>query len=110
MKTSSGELDPSAVNRSKAWSYLVTNLLVLPGLGSFMGKRRFTGCAQMILALLGFAITMVALCKIIMAWAQEFLLPNDPILYQAAILGIAIFLLSWIWSLATSLMFFRKKP
>ena len=68
-----------------------------------------SGYVQMLLGLGGFALTMVALVKIVLAWAHEYLLPNDPALYEAAIMGIAIFLVSWVWSLLTSLTLFRRK-
>ena len=109
MKISSEPPGQPPVNRSKAWSYLVTNLLVLPGLGSVMaGWKR--GYAQMFLAVIGFIMTLVALARIVLLWAREFLLPDDPRLYKAAILGMAVFLVSWCWSLMTSLAIFREKP
>lgn len=107
MKTSSGDRDPPSVDRAKAWSCLVTNLLVLPGLGSVMAGRK-AGYLQMVLALAGFIVTLIALVRIVLAWAQEFILPNDPALYRSAIIGIAVFLLSWAWSLLTSLAIFRS--
>jgi hypothetical protein len=108
MKTFSADPSPPPVERSKAWSYLVTNLLVLPGLGSVMAKRK-VGYLQMLLALAGFVVTLVALVSVILFWARDFELPNDPRLYRSAIIGIAVFLFSWFWSLATSLTLFRKK-
>lgn len=109
MKTFSTDQPPPPVERSKAWSYLVTNLLVMPGLGSVMASHKTAGYLQMILALAGFVVTLIALVRIVLVWVQEFQLPNDPHLYYAAIAGIAIFLVAWIWSLGTSLTFFREK-
>jgi len=108
MKTSlpGPELPPNP--RSKAWSCLVTNLLVLPGLGSVMAGFK-SGYVQMFLALAGFLVTLVALIQIVLAWAREFLLPDNPRLYESAIGGMAVFLLGWVWSLLTSLILFRKK-
>ena len=107
MKTSSGAPDPPRVDRSKAWSCLVTNLLVLPGLGSIMGGHK-VGYLQILLALVGFVVTLIALIRIVYLWAQEFLLPNDPGLYYSAMIGMAVFLISWTWSLLTSLAIFRR--
>jgi hypothetical protein len=109
MKTSSASPDPPPIDRAKAWSCLITNLLVLPGLGSMMAKRTITGLLQMGLAFAGFGITVVALIRFLLAWVQEFQLPEDPRLYHTAIAGLAIFAASWLWSLATSLALFRKR-
>jgi hypothetical protein len=84
----------------------VTNLLVLPGLGSAMARRK-SGYPQMLLALGGFGVTLYALVRIVMEWSREFLLPDNPALYKAAIAGIGAFLLAWFWSLITSLSLFR---
>lgn len=62
----------------------------------------------MLLALGGFVVTLFALIRIVMDWGREFQLPNNPILYQAAIGGLGVFLIAWVWSLLTSLAIFRS--
>jgi hypothetical protein len=108
MRTSLGGQDKPPLDRSKAWSLLVTNVLVLPGLGSVMAGHR-TGYLQITLALAGFFLTLGALIKIVMVWGQEFQLPEDPQLYRSAIIGMAAFLLAWVWSLLLSMRFFQVK-
>jgi hypothetical protein len=108
MRTSSEGPGPARGDRAKAWSFLVTNLLVLPGLGSVMAGFR-SGYLQIILALLGFALTLGFIIHIALAWGREFQLPEDPLPYRGAIVGMAIFLVSWLWSLLVSLRFFREK-
>jgi hypothetical protein len=78
---------------------LITNLLVLPGLGSVMGGRKGSGYSQILLSMAGFLITLVELVKIAVAWVQEFQLPADPALYRWTLIGMGIFLGAWIWSL-----------
>ena len=107
MKISSGAAPRPDLDQAKAWTYLVTNLLVLPGLGSAMARRK-SGYVQMLLALAGFAVTLNAFVRIAIEWAREFLLPDDPALYKSAILGIGVFLVAWTWSLLTSLALFRE--
>jgi hypothetical protein len=75
-----------------------------------MAGRKATGYAQIVLALGGFIVTVVALARIILLWARNFQLPPEAGLYRSAILGMAVFLFSWCWSLLTSLAVFRKKP
>jgi len=106
MKTSSTDPEPRP-ERSKAWSCLVTNLVVLPGLGSVMAGRK-SGYAQIVLALLGFIITLVALVRIVLLWVQDFQFPSGTHLVGAALIGLAVFVLAWGWSLLTSLAVFRK--
>jgi hypothetical protein len=108
MRTSSDDQPPSPAERSKAWSCLVTNLLVLPGLGSVMAGRK-VGYLQMLLSLGGFVLTLVALVRIVLLWAQDFQLPPEPGLYRSAIIGLAVVLLAWCWSLLTSLAEFRRR-
>ena len=106
MRTSSAAPKRSPLDRPKAWSCLVSNLLVLPGMGSVMAGRR-AGYVQILLGLAGFTLTLIAAARFVLAWSQEFVLPNDPGLYRMAIAGIAIFLVAWFWSLLTSLALFR---
>ena len=108
MKTSSDGQAPPLIDRTRAWSCLVSNLLVLPGLGSVMAGWRKSGYAQIGLAIGGFALTVVALARFVFAWAREFILPTDPGLYLAAGIGIVVFLIGWCWSLLTSLAVFRE--
>jgi hypothetical protein len=73
-----------------------------------MAGRRITGFAQMLLAIGGFIASLIALVRIGLFWAQELLLPDEPGLYRSAIIGIAVFLAAWFWSLFTSLVLFRE--
>ena len=99
---------PPRLDRSKAWTFLVTNLLVMPGLGSVMARRKTAGYLQIVLSLAGFLITLGALIKFALFWVHDFEMPDDPALYRAAIIGIAIFIGAWLWSLVTSLAIFRQ--
>jgi hypothetical protein len=99
--------DQTPVPRSKAWSCLITNLLVMPGLGSVMAGYK-SGFVQMALALAGFVATLAAMFSIGLAWAREFQLPDDRRLYGLLLIGVAVFVVSWAWSLLTSLAVFRR--
>ena len=95
---------PSAsAARSKAWTCLFTNLLVLPGLGSLMA-RRWVGVPQTVVALIGFILFIVP----VWWWFREVFrtleLPTDvgPRLWWVAG-GIALMTGAWLWALLTSL-------
>jgi hypothetical protein len=91
------------MDEARAWACLMTNLLVLPGLGSLLGGRR-AGWAQAALALVGFALSAVWLVWFVAAFLREggFPLDGGPYL-PMGILGVALFGASWVWGLATGL-------
>lgn len=95
------------MDEARAWACLMTNLLVLPGLGSLLGGRR-AGWAQAALALAGFGLCAVWLVWFVAAFLREggFPLDGGPYL-PAGILGVALFAASWVWGLATGLRLVR---
>lgn len=114
MKTSSGRESHDDPGVEKARGYVASNA-VLPGLGSLAAGRK-VGVVQLGLCLGGFALTLGAGVPFISwslaHWAQ-FWSPNpdnDPFaplidLWHHArwpLAGIAVFSVSWLWSLLTS--------
>lgn len=96
-------LDPTV-----AWSCLVTNLLVLPGLGTLVA-RRWEGFVQAAMALAGFALTLAWLVSFVATWIRlrTFPFEGGPSLLWG-VLGVLLFLLAWLWGLASSLAIVRK--
>ena len=89
-------------SRQKAWGFVLGNL-VLPGVGTFAAGRRVEGALQLVVSQTGFVLMMV--------WASSFVrtgiklgsLPEDFGPHSGlCFLGLALFLLAWIWSLASS--------
>src|SRR2546423_10479499 len=112
MKISLALGNPKALSRQTAWGCLTTNL-AMPGFGSLVGGRR-VGYVQAMLGLVAFAITAVSGTRFIV-WA----LSNWSVMYgpQAdslnsllemwgaarwPLIGIFLFVVSWLWSLVTS--------
>jgi hypothetical protein len=93
---------------TRAWACLMTNLLVLPGLGSLLVGRRI-GWLQAGVALLGFAFTLVWLVWFVVTWSEtgSFPLDGGPYLGEG-IGGVLIFGASWMWGLATGLVVVRE--
>ena len=108
MKTYSGPTPPKLCNRASARNYLLTNLLVLPGLGSWLADRRFVGALQAALALTGFGLTGFWFISFLGACVQTETFPADggPYLIQG-LLGVVLSLASWFWALGTSLRILR---
>ncbi len=73
-----------------------------------MGGKKTAGAAQIILGIAGFFITLLALIRIALAWVQDFQLPADLAIYRWAVIGMGVFLVSWVWSLLTSLELLRE--
>lgn len=102
-------VSPQPIGRDKAWTLLLTNALVLPGLGSFLAGRRWAGALQAATALLGFALTVVWLWS----YAAEILrlhgLPEGLGPHTAlGLAGLLVFLVSWAWSLGSGLAILRE--
>jgi hypothetical protein len=96
------------VDEARAWASLMTNLLVLPGLGSLLAGRR-AGWPQAALALVGFILTTVWLAWFVGAcWRTgSFPLDGGPYL-PMGLLGVFLFAVSWGWGLVTGLAVVRQ--
>jgi len=106
------------LTRETAWICLSANL-TLPGFGSIAAGRRVSGILQLGMSLIGIALTTVFGVKFIL-WAlsnwdrihqpQESLdlLTEVWLAVRWALLGMALFALSWIWGLAAGYYLVRK--
>lgn len=61
---------------------LLLNILILPGLGSLIGKKTTAGIIQLVLVLIGFTFTLTLI---------------------GAILGVPLMIAAWIWALVTGI-------
>ena len=91
------------MDEARAWACLMTNLLVLPGLGSLLAGRR-VGWIQAALALVGFALSALWLVWFGAVFLREggFPLDGGPYL-PVGLAGVLLFAMSWIWGLVTGL-------
>jgi hypothetical protein len=99
VKASGGECR----DRLKARDCLLTNLLVLPGMGSVMAGRR-VGYAQGFLAIAGMILSLIFAVDVIRDWwtMGELVLPTGRSLLMGG-LGVLLFVLGWAWGLSTGL-------
>jgi hypothetical protein len=100
---------PKAFDRDLARNCLLTNLLALPGLGSFIAGRRVTGFFQAALALTGFGLTGFWFFSFIALWFRtgEFPMDGGP-QFPAGLAGVGLFAGAWCWALVTGLAILRK--
>ncbi len=103
MRIFSGPSAPPSLSRSKAWTCLLVNALLCPGLGSLMA-RRFSGFPQLLLALAGAGWMVVPLVQYFGAWLQHLELQPDWRPYANTLLGgLLLFVAAWAWSILTGL-------
>jgi hypothetical protein len=88
--------------RQAAWACVLSNL-VLPGLGTLVAHRRIAGILQLIVSQTGFALCLLWAILFVREWVHLGSMPEDitPTL-ALGLTGATLFLLAWIWSLASS--------
>jgi Ca2+/H+ antiporter len=95
------------LDRPTARACVLTNLLVLPGLGTLIAGKR-TGYAQATLALTGFILTMLWAVRLIAIWIRTNYFPcTIDTYFWIGMTGAALFAIGWLWALASSLRILR---
>lgn len=86
----------------EAWGFVLTNL-VLPGLGTFAAGRRLEGALQLVVSQSGFVFMVVWTISFVRTWIRLGSFPEDMGPHPGlCFLGLALFFMGWIWSLASS--------
>jgi hypothetical protein len=82
----------------------VAGNLVLPGVGTYVARRRISGVLQLIVSQTGFVLMLVWAVSYASRWIRQGSLPEDlgPGFWLGA-LGMILFLLAWFWSVASSI-------
>lgn len=99
---------PKKLDKASAWGCMVSNLAVLPGLGSVAAGRR-CGYAQAALALVGMILSVVWMVFLFMQWRRtgEYPFDGGPLLGMG-LFGFGMFLVGWFWALTTGLSLMRE--
>jgi hypothetical protein len=98
----------SASPRAKAWTCLLVNALVCPGLGSLMGKR-VSGIPQLILAWGGGLWMIWVLVRYLHSLIQNGGVSPDAAYYRdLGLSGLCFFLAGWLWSVFTGILLVRR--
>ena len=104
-----GGVPPKLISRQMAWNCLLINQLVTPGMGSFLAGQRIVGCAQVIVALAGFTLLMIWFGWFFIEIFHTMQWPHATArIFWMGVMGVALFVASWFWALATSLQILRK--
>lgn len=106
MKLSSA---PGKSSHAKARNAALLNQLATPGLGSLIAGRWIAGAGQLILALIGFGVFVWWFMQEMRQLYGQINgdVPVQPV-GKYLIWGITIFVVSWFWSLVTSLSLLRE--
>lgn len=84
-----------------AYGFLTTNLLVLPGVGTYLAGKKISGVVQIIIALIGITASIYGLYEVIHGFLKY---KSNPIMvfHEAGLwimaAGCMIFFAGWIWS------------
>ncbi len=120
MKISLARGSREALSPQTARGCAATNL-ALPGFGSLLAGRAI-GYAQALLTMVAFALTLIFGVKFILwglsNWSKIQDPQGDPLEMMVAVwhgarwalLGIALFVVSWLWALATNVTILRAAP
>ena len=88
--------------RAAAWGCVVGNL-VLPGIGTFIAKRRLAGVLQLVVSQSGFLLMLVWAVSYVRQWIRQGWPEGVGPDFGIGALGLILFLLAWFWSHATSI-------
>jgi hypothetical protein len=99
---------PRRIDRATAWGYVLTNL-VLPGLGTLLAGHPIAGVGQLLLSQTGFALMVAWAAGYLWNWIRAGKIPQEigP-LFNLSLLGMTLFFLTLLWSLASSLQILRE--
>ena len=98
------------LSRARAASCALINLAATPGLGSLIAHRFWAGTGQLLLALAGFCLMVAWMCvyfhRVFLQQLDE-PVPTAPFGWLGK-WGLICFVVAWIWSLITSISFWRQ--
>jgi TM2 domain-containing membrane protein YozV len=87
----------------------MTNLLILPGLGSILLKRRISGLVQLALSFLGLGLMLVCIVDFIRTWTEEGALPTEPTPHLGTgLFGLLVAAVAWLWAAGSGLAAVRE--
>ncbi len=100
---------PKPVKPLAAWVCLLLNLFVLPGLGSLIVRQPLKAAIQIVLALCGFALSLVGGAPLLDTIIRTNELPDHlGSSFWLAIAGVILFLIAWVWALTGSVSTLTK--
>ena len=99
------------LSRANARIAAVVNQLATPGLGSLVARRWVAGSGQLLMALTGFVLMVWWFLKLMIRYYSLMSNSNPkqtPIDYRLAVIGVVIFVASWLWAWITTFSVLRE--
>jgi hypothetical protein len=94
---------------ARARDYLLSNLLSVPGIGTYLAGRRVSGLAQMAIATAGFVLTMYWAGTFVHEWVRAREFPFDGgSQFRWGLIGAGVFSCAWLWGLISGLQIRRN--
>lgn len=104
MRMFSNPESPKRLERPAAWACLLSNVLVLPGLGTVTAGYRISGIIQICMSLVGMGITIGWFAWFFMEYYKTREMEEAlQVRLWLGCIGVGLFMLAWTWALATSL-------
>ncbi|MSR64444.1 MAG: hypothetical protein EXS18_01535 [Verrucomicrobiae bacterium] len=98
MRIPLSEIKNKPLDEPAAWSCLVANLVVLPGLGTVIAGKR-VGYIQATLAVIGMALTLSWSVWFFVTWSRTKTAPMNLEWHLiVGAIGAVIFLVAWLWA------------
>lgn len=97
-------MDPAPPELNRARNYLLSNLVGVPGVGTFLAGRRVTGAVQITVSSFAFVMTMYWFSTFIHQWVRmrEFPFDGGP-QFRYGLIGAGIYFVVWLWGLTSGL-------
>jgi len=87
---------------------LLSNLLSVPGIGTFLAGRRVTGVLQMTLSSLGFVLSFYWFAAFLVEWWRQSVFPwEGGSQFRWGLIGVGLYAVAWVWGLASGLQIRR---
>jgi 4a-hydroxytetrahydrobiopterin dehydratase len=99
------------ISRAQARNAVLLNQLATPGLGSVMAGRWLAGTGQLVLSVGGFALVTLWFAQMMMRYYGQMFgdsTVHNPVVLANLLIGGILFVLAWVWSLATSFSLLRE--
>jgi len=93
---------------ARARDHLLSNMVSLPGIGTFLAGHRVSGTAQMLLATAGFALSLYWFGTFLREWLRTRTFPYEggPH-FRWGLIGVGIFACAWLWAFISGLQIQR---
>lgn len=108
MRLFSTDANPPPPEPAQAWGMAAANLLLWPGLGTALARRK-SGVVQMGLSGAGVVMALAGVVGLYTRWLTSMEFPGWRDRYVLLLVaGLGLFAVTWLWALASSILIIRS--